>query len=70
MPTARTHAIEREHAEAEKRRPAAPTPAVELDPSPQTVALERRIAALSERLHAMTTERSIKATLAMRWISL
>jgi hypothetical protein len=50
MPTAQTHPIER-----------APTPAIELDPSALTVALERRIAELSERLHALTTERSILA---------
>jgi hypothetical protein len=66
MPTARTHPIEREHAEAERRRPATPAPAIELDPR----ALERRIAERPERLHAMTTERSILATVAMRRISL
>ena len=61
MPTAAGYRIEREHAPAETRRPAAPTPATSLDPSALTAALERRIAELSERLHAMTTERSILA---------
>ena len=70
MPTAQTHYIERDHAEAEKRRPAAPTPAIELDPSVLTRTLERRLPELSERLHAMTTERSIKATVALRRISM
>jgi hypothetical protein len=70
MPTTQTHPVERAHAEAEKRRPAAPTPAIELDPSALTRALERRIPELSERLRAMTTERSIKATVAMRRISM
>jgi hypothetical protein len=65
MPTARTHPIDREHAAAE-RCPAAPAPAIALDPR----ALERRIAERPERLHAMTTERSILATVAMRRISL
>jgi hypothetical protein len=37
MPTAQSHHIEREHAEAEQ------TPAIELDPSAVTAALERRI---------------------------
>jgi len=66
MPTAQSRLIEREHAEAEKRRPAAPTPAMELDPR----AFEHRIAERPERLHAMTTERSIVATVATRRISL
>jgi len=43
MPTAQTHPIEREHAEAEKRRPAAPTPAIGLDPSALTTVAMRRI---------------------------
>ena len=61
MPTAPSHHIEREHAETGTRRPAAPIPAIQLDPSALTAALERRLAELSEGLHAMTTERSILA---------
>jgi hypothetical protein len=61
MPTAASYHIEREHAPAETRCPAASPPAIQLDPSALTAALERRIAELSERLHAMTTERSILA---------
>jgi hypothetical protein len=70
MPTTQTHPVEREHAEAEKRRPAAPTPAIKLAPSALTRALQRRIPELSERPHAMTTKRSIKATVALRRISM
>jgi len=43
MPTARAQHIAREHAEAEERRPAAPTLAIELEPGALTRALERRI---------------------------
>jgi hypothetical protein len=61
MRTAPSYHIAHEHVPTETRRPAAPTPAIPLDPSALTAALERRIAELSERLHAMTTERSILA---------
>jgi hypothetical protein len=61
MPRGAGYHIEREHAPAETRRPATSIPAISLDPSALTAALERRIAELSEHLHAMTTERSILA---------
>jgi hypothetical protein len=43
MPIARIQHIAREHAEAEKRCPAVPAPAIELEAGALTRALERRI---------------------------
>lgn len=58
--TPTTRHTEQDRPETE-RRPAGRNEEIDLDPSALATALERRITELSERLHAMTTERSILA---------
>ena len=61
MPTSPTPQRERVRSAIDAREPTTTHAATELPTSALASALERRIAELSEQLHAMTTERSILA---------
>jgi hypothetical protein len=61
MPTSPIPHRERERSGSDAQQPAARNAALELPSSALARALERRIAELSEQLHAMMTERSILA---------
>ena len=61
MPISPTPHMEHRRPGTDELRPAGENAATELDPSVLAISIERRIAELSEQLHAMTTERSILA---------
>jgi hypothetical protein len=61
MPTAQIRDGEREHGDAEGRRPGAPTPAIDIGSSALTTALQRRLVRA-----ARTSAVEIKAAVAIR----
>lgn len=58
-PSASARRIESSHRAIDTRPPVARAPAIGLDPGALIATLEHRVAELSTRLHAMTTERAL-----------